>query len=106
MFHKMDSTKWKSFKKSTKLVLAEDGLLITNTIPPNPSLGHLNFLNNKLEELLIRCAKKDIPTKLRRSDSFNMLKPKDLVLLKRYLTSCNRVNRLLSKRGKHFVLNN
>src|ERR1044071_9006044 len=75
-------------------------------IPPNPSLGQLNFLNNKLDELLIKCAKKHIPTKIRKEESFNSLKPKDLVLSERYLSFCNRINRLLSKKQKHHIIDN
>ena len=72
--------------------------------PTHPSLAYLNFVNNKLEEILIKCAKKHVLTKIRKEESYNTLIPKDLVLIERYLKKCNRINRLLSKRHKHHVI--
>ena len=63
-FDKMDSGKWKNFKKHTKLTLIEDAILIITNIPSLPSLAHINFINNKLEEILIKSAKATIPIKV------------------------------------------
>ena len=54
-------------------------------IPEHLSLSFINFLNNKLEEIIIKCAKKTIPTKIRWPDGYNSLKPKDVVLTERFL---------------------
>src|ERR1043165_6888257 len=102
----MNTPKWKAFKKSTKLAFVKDGSLIIFQFLSTPSLGHLNFLNNKLKEILSKCTKKYIPTKIIKEESFNTLKPKDLVLSKRYLSLYNRINRLLSKKMKQYILDN
>ena len=105
-FHKMDPIKWKQYSKATKLALVEDAELVLMYTPSSPTLQYLDFLNDKLEWILLECAAKHVPTKIRKEESYNTLKPKDLVLVERYLKKCNRINRLLSKRNKHHVLDN
>ena len=78
--------------------------MIPSLVPQTPTLKFLNFLNNKLEEVILKCAKRTIPTKIRQEEGFNTLRPKELVLAKRYLSKCNRINRLLNKKNKHHVI--
>jgi len=65
----------------------------------------MNFLNNKLEEIIIKSSKTTVPSKVRSTQGYSPLKPKELVLVERYLKWSNRVNRLMKNQNVYRLLN-
>src|SRR5688500_11285956 len=90
----MTEEKWQTFKRSTKEFIIQNPSIIDLNAHTNPSLSTINFLNDKLEEGLIKSAKNHIPAKTA-SKGFRNLKGKQLVIIERFLSKCNRISRLL-----------
>ena len=95
-FDKMTDEMWKSFKRATKLWIRNDSELNNFNPHDNADVHTINFLNNKLEECILKAAKDNIPSKLA-SKGYRSLKAKSLVIIERFLKQCNRIARRLHK---------
>jgi len=87
---------WKEYKRTTKVHIQHDTELANFIIPNAPDVHTINFLNNKLEECMVKSAKSKIPNKIM-SKGYRNLKAKPLVTIERYLKKCNRTARSLHK---------
>ena len=92
----MDKIKWKKFKRETKLQILNDSDFLNFDSHTHLSVHTINFLNNKLEEILLKNTK---------NTTKRVLLPKNKVLAERYLKKRNRVDRLLNKNNKHNIHN-
>ena len=92
--HNMNDELWKRFKRKTKEDIRTDDMLNNYNRDKQNLKGTMNFINNKLEEILIKAAKEHIPNKIAHK-GYRNLKEKNIVIIERFLNKCNRIGRLL-----------
>src|SRR6266511_2855467 len=96
-FQNMSEEDWKKFKRSSKNIINRDDDLASFTSPDIPNIHTINFLNDKLEECLIKSAKAHIPSKIS-NKGYRNLKAKPIVIIERFLNKCNRIARSLHQK--------